>query len=95
MLNDDILLIKLTEHDVRLSPLAIWTNVVLQIINGLLINCIALGYNAFVFSWCIVIIYRVKVVSGLLEGLQRRSENQEWTGSILKECHRIHVETIA
>lgn len=95
MLSDEILLIKLTENDAQLSPLVIRTNVALQIINGLLINCIALGYNAFVFSWCIVVIYRVQVVSRLLEALQHKSEDQAWTRSILKECHRIHVETIA
>lgn len=71
-----------------------WSNWVIQFFNGLLINSIALGYNAFVFLWCICLIYRLKVVSGLLTELQKQPNDNSWTRTILLECHRIYVETL-
>lgn len=66
----------------------------IQLINGLLINSIALAYNAFVFLWFIFIIYQVKAISATLKALNKTPMDPYMTRTILIECHEIHLECI-
>lgn len=94
MFSDQVLFITLTDNDAEISLRMYYTNIVLQFVNGLLINSIVMAYNAFVFLWFVLIIYQVRTISALLEALKGQPNDSEWTRKILIECHRIHVDVM-
>lgn len=92
--NDKVFFFQLTESDHDLPSYVIYVNVILQLVSGLLINSVALAYNAFVFVWCVFILYQVKRVSIILGAIELNPNDQNWIKAILVESHRIHVETL-
>lgn len=59
---------------------------------------IMLGYNLFLYLGVLVIIYRLKTVSSILQELQRKSdeliitERARWRRRVLIQCHSMHVD---
>lgn len=92
--SDSRLPVPLTDNDEEMWPPLLYTNFVLQVLNGIFVNFIAMSFNAFLFVWLTIVIYRLRGVNLTLELLRRKPRDPAQTRGLLIECYKIHLETI-
>lgn len=97
ILTDKILMTSVSDDDGDISTMSLITNLTLQFLNTLLISCIIIGYNLFLYLGGLVIIFRLKTVSETIKDLPKyetlvKGDPELWRRDILILCHSMHVD---
>lgn len=86
-----------SDDDRDISTMSLVTNLTLQFINTLLISCIIIGYNLFLYLGGLVIIFRLQTISKTIKDLPTnddlvKGDQELWRRDILIQCHSMHVD---
>lgn len=99
-LSDKTLLTSISDQDEINLNLSLWTyliNLTFQFVNTLLISFLIIGYNFFLYLGALVIIFRLKSISAVLNDLRYHQSEMTMRAKrmILIECQEMHVEVSA
>lgn len=91
---DKVLMTNVSDMDEQLSEETYYLNVVVQVINAWFLCNIFNGYNMFLYLGGVVLVFRLKTISGTLSDLRGEQRTAEWHRMILMQCHSMHVEVL-